>query len=450
MNQEPTRPNVLMFIPHDLGDYLHCYGHSDVKSPNLDRLAGEGVRLSEHFAAAPECTPSRAGLYTGLYTHQNGLMGLTGFGWEYNRQAVHLAKRFWNAGYDTHLFGHQHETGMNPSRLGYNDIHAQLSGRHRSDEVCPSVVDFVNNVASQSEKPWFACVGFQADVHRPWQEETTFSPEQVNVPPFLPDNPDVRRDLAIFYQAIENMDTNIGRVLAALDASPLAENTIVVFTVDHGAPFPRAKSTYYDPGIHVPMIMRWPGHLPAGAVYDQLISNLDYFPTILDACGIDLPAGLVGRSYLPLLLGKPYQQRQEVCGALFFDACYDPMHYVRTDRYKYIKSFAVRPEDIEGLEPDVVTDHKTGNWIRADDWDVQSSLSWKSMKGPFLRPPPEELYDLAADPNEQNNLIDDPDYTEVLTDMRARLDVMMKETNSPLLTGHVDPGLSSSRNKPLR
>jgi len=112
MDTVSHRPNVIVFIPHDLGDHLGCYGHRTVKSPHIDQLASEGVRFSNNFTAAPECTPSRAGMLTGLYTHQNGLMGLCHRGWELYPDALHLGQRLWQAGYETHLFGFQHETGM--------------------------------------------------------------------------------------------------------------------------------------------------------------------------------------------------------------------------------------------------------------------------------------------------------------------------------------------------
>ena len=449
MPESDPRPNVLMFIPHDLGNHLHCYGHKSVRSPNLDRLAETGVRFTSFFTTAPECTPSRAGLYTGQYTHQNGLMGLCHRGWEFSPDAVHLADRLREGGYETCLFGMNHETGGSPARLGYNHIFAQKEQRCCFD-VSEAAARWLERVAPRERKPWFACVGFR-DTHRPWRPAKDFGPDDVEVPPYLPDEPEVRADLAELHQAILDMDVGIGRVLKALEDSPMADNTIVIYTVDHGIPFPRAKATYYDPGIRVPLIAHLPGRFDGGKAYDQLVSNLDYTPTILELCGVEVPEGLEGRSFLGLLEGRPYEERGAVFGALYYDAFYDPIHCVRTRTHKYIRSFAVTPADAAGADPEVLARHETGKWIRADDSDVQGSPTWQVIKrdGPFPPPPPEELYDLEADPLEQRNLVDDPNCSGILDDMRTRLRAMMVRTRSPLLSGHVSPDLSSTRNRHL-
>ncbi len=444
------RPNILMFIPHDLGDYVHCYGHRAVRSPNLDQLAATGVRFTDCFTSAPECTPSRSGLFTGLYTHQNGLMGLTHRGWSFFPETVHLAKRLWDAGYSTNLFGAQHESQRMLGELGYDCIFAQQFYAS-SAEICSEAAHWLERNAVHEDKPWFACVGFE-DTHRPWRPARDFGPNDVELPPYLPDAPEVRADLAELYQSILDMDTAIGRVLDALERTGLAEHTLVVYTVDHGIPFPRAKSTYYDPGIRVPMILRLPGRFMCGREYGPLISNLDFTPTLLELCGITVPEELEGRSFLNLLDGKPYAERDAVYGALYYDAFYDPMHSVRTKRYKYIRSFAVTLEESAGAEPDVLAKHETGTWIRADDSDVQRSPTWQYIKrsGPFPLPPPEELYDLEKDPLEQHNVAGTPACAAFLDDARSKLKAMMERTNSPLLKGHVSPNLSSTRNQHLR
>lgn len=335
-------PNVLMFIPHDLGDHVNCYGHKSVRSPNLDHLAETGVRFTHCFTTAPECTPSRAGLYTGLYTHQTGLMGLCHRGWEFTPEVKHLAEYLWDAGYETCLFGMNHETSASPVRLGYNRIMAQKCMRNCFD-VSAEAADWVTRDAPHASKPWFACVGFQ-DTHRPWRPAKDFGPDEVEVPSYMPDAPAVRADLAELHQAVYDMDTAIGRVLDAL-----------------------------------------------------------------------------------------------------------PIHCVRTRTHKYVRSFAVTPEDAAGADPAMLAKHETGMWIRADDTDVQRSPTWQVIKheGPFPPPPPEELYDLETDPREENNLITHPDYAPVLEDLRAKLRAMMQRTNSPLLHGHVSPELSRTRNQPV-
>jgi len=241
----PTqRPNILLIIPHDLGDTLGCYGHKTVVSPNLDRMAAEGVQFTNAFTPCPECTSSRSGLYSGYYPHQNGLMGLANFGWLLNKHTPHLAQRLQNAGYATHLFGVQHEHHGAMSEMGYQHV----TGGRNVEPIIDDLISFLQSDDASSETPWFASCGF-FDVHRHWEEPTTFDPENIGVPDYLPDRPAVRANLAMFYQNIKTMDENIGRLMAAIRADPRLENTLVIFTTDHGAPFPGAKASLYDPGV---------------------------------------------------------------------------------------------------------------------------------------------------------------------------------------------------------
>lgn len=431
------RPNVLILIPHDLGDHLNCYGHPSVRSPHLDALASEGVRFANYFTSVPECTSSRACMLTGLHCHQNGLMGLGGWGWELRPEVPHLAARFRDGGYDTRLFGTQHETAGSTESLGYQ-YHVPSPGSRVTD-VCRNVVDFLRSPDACSGTPWFASAGF-FNVHRVWQNTPMFRPDEVDVPPYLPDNPTIRDDLTRFHQDILEMDAAVGNVLHELRNSDVGRNTIVVFTTDHGAAFPRAKATLYDPGIHIPLIMRWPERMEGGRVFDPLLGNVDFTPTLLECCGLPVPEGLSGRSFLPLVDGGDYCERDAVYGALFYDVSYDPMHYVRTRTHKYIRSFAVTPEEAAGADPAVLSTFKGGSWVRVDDLDVLSSPAWQSMEHDCPKPPPEELYDLVADPLEQHNLADDPAAANVLRGMRQAMQEMMERTESPLLNGgHVQP-----------
>lgn len=431
----PKRPNVLVFIPHDLGDHLHCYGHETVRSPNLDTLAERGVRFANCFTTSPECTPSRGGLWTGLQPHQNGLMGLSNFGWEL--RATHLARRLQDSGYRTHLFGFQHERHGSPELLGYEQHHTARDIKAVS--VCEELEGFLrSDDTGPDASPWFACAGFK-DVHRPWENPSTFDSAEIDVPGYLPDIPVVREDLALLHQNIREMDAAVGRVLDRLASSEVGRNTIVVFTTDHGIGFPRAKATLYDPGIRVSLLMHWPGVIEGGSIHDGLVSNLDVTPTLLELCGCDVPEGLEGRSFRSLLRGESYEERDAVYGGLFYDVAYDPMHYVRTRTHKYTRSFAVTEEERAGADQEVLATHEAGQWIRVDDYDVMSSAAWQGMDVDRSPPPREELYDLRADPWEQRNLVEIESAATVLHEMRERLSGWMERTASPLLNGHVDP-----------
>jgi N-sulfoglucosamine sulfohydrolase len=434
--QSSARPNILLIIPHDLGTFLRCYGNSSVSSPHLDALAQRGVRFTNFFTTCPECTSSRGSLMTGLYPHQNGLMGLAGFGWEL--RVPHLAGRLRDAGYRTHLFGFQHETQGSPEGLGYQEVHSQ--DNRRVGPVCASVEAFLRDEAEQARGPWFASCGF-FDVHRRWRPlvESRFDPRKVEVPAFLPDLPIVRADLARFHQDIEVMDEAVGSVLAALERTGKDRDTLVIFTTDHGAAFPNAKATLYDAGVRIPLIIHRRGAVEGGRSCEQLVSNTDVVPTLLEMAGIGVPPALAGRSFLPLLEGKSYSERETVGGALFYDVAYDPMHYIRTREHKYIRSYAVTPEDAHGADPEALSCFFGGRHVRVDDFDVLTAPTWQVFPREGGKPPVEELYELRSDPAEQHDLAASTDHREVLDCMRALLRVMMEETGSPLLSGHVAP-----------
>ena len=429
------KPNILLFVPHDLGDYLGCYGHKSVRSPNIDALADGGVRFSQYFTPAPECTPSRSSMMTGLYTHQNGLMGLSNFGWALRPEVSHLAALMSGAGYATHHFGFQHETHESPKTLGYQQTHP--TDGSEAPSVCSALQDFLSGDEARNE-PWLAHAGF-FHVHRPWPENADFSERDVEVPPYLPDTPIIRRDVARFHQSIWDMDCAIGGVMDALERYGLKEETLVIFTTDHGPAFPHAKATFYDPGICIPLIMRWPGTFGEGRCQDELLSNIDFTPTLLDLCEIPMPDSLAGRSFLPLLTDQPYRERDAVYGALYYDVSYDPMYYVRTRNHKYIRSFGVTDSDAAGADHRVLATHESGKWIRVDDLDVMTAPAWQEMQVDCSVPPAEELYDLEADPLEMNDIARDPDAEDILGTMRDLLRNMMAETDSPLPGDHVAP-----------
>jgi len=440
MTQDQRPPNILIFIPHDLGDTLQCYGHEAVRSPNLDRLAHNGVRFSNYFCASPECSPSRSAMMTGFHPHQNGMMGLANFGWRLRKP--HLARLLRNLGYATHLFGFQHETHDSPEVIGYEQVHLRKSetrrGQYRAQNVCEDVRAFLASGAARSKRPWFVCAGF-FEVHRPWPTTTSFSPDDVRVPPFLPDNPTIRKDLTEFYQNVFDMDAAVGMALDALAASEVSEHTLVIFTSDHGAGFPRAKATLYEPGLRIPLITYWPGRIEGGGVLDDLRCNVDFTPTLMDIISGGQRGGFAGLSFAPLLRGGTCASRDQVVTSLLYDVAYDPMHAVRTRTHKYIRSFAVTADEAEGADREVLATHVAGQWIRVDDFDVMSSPAWQSMAGNHAKPPREELYNLRRDPWEQDNLAGDPNAAEVLAEMRQRLQEWMTATDSPLLKGHIMP-----------
>jgi len=407
--------NIIYIIPHDLGQELHCYGRRSILSPNLDRLAAEGVLFENYFCASPPCSPSRGCIMTGRYAHSNGLIGLVNRGWALPDNEPTIVNYLGEAGYSTHLFGGQHERA-DVHKYGYDELWLESA---RADKVCDAVIDFLQSRDPDAGPFYLNAMFFE--VHLPFDKpQYTFAdPAAVDVPGYLPDNPDVRLELARFHGAVRFMDEHVGRLLRALDASPLRENTLVVFTTDHGAAFPRAKSTLYDPGIGTALIMRLPPSLQAaqGRRVRELLSNVDLTPTLLELAGVPVPARVQGRSFAPLLTGGAYEPRAAVfCEKNFHDS-YDPMRCVRTERYKYIRNFSDQP-------------------VIPLPTDIAKSIASRHL-GPEsdLPHPPEELYDLANDPWELTNLAQEPAARPLKEELCALLDGWMKATADPVENG---------------
>ena len=246
------RDNVLIVHWHDLGRYLGVYGHTDVSSPRLDQLAAEGILFTRAHATAPLCSPSRGSLFTGRYPQSNGLVGLAHHGWEYRTGVRTLPHLLAESGWYTALFGMQHETSS-PSRLGFEEFDV-------SNSYCEYVVEQATQwLANPPRQPFLLTAGF-FETHRPYPRER-YDPadaDAVVVPDYLPDTGEIRQDLAEFYGSITVADAAVGQLLDTLAATGLDRSTWVVFMTDHGPALPRAKSTLYDAGTGIAMIVRPP------------------------------------------------------------------------------------------------------------------------------------------------------------------------------------------------
>jgi len=322
-------------------------------------------------------------------------------------------------GYNTYLFGHQHEYNYEDeaemAKIGYKYAYYHTWD---CDEVADMACRFFKEEA-RYRQPFFASIGYK-EVHRNYGTE--YDPEildKIKVPGFLPDLEIVRKDIATFYRTIQRADEATGRILQAIKESGLEESTLIFFTTDHGPEFPRAKMTLYDPGIKVALIMKYPGVLEAGRRVKELVSNVDIFPTILEAIGIPIPENVQGRSFWPLLVGGEYEPREEVYAELTWHTLYDPMRAVRTRRYKYIKNF--RP-----------------GWPILMGGPPAQRYGAEMIEKYYGQPrPEEELYDLEKDPWERENLVERPEYEKIRDELRARLMRFLEETKDPLLQGPV-------------
>jgi len=428
MKREPL--NIVVVICHDLGQHLGCYGQSDVRSSNIDAFAASGIRFEKSFCTAPQCSPSRAALWTGRFPHANGVVGLAHYGFanDLHSDERHLAQILRAAGYDTHLFGGQHEAGT-PERCGHEHIHG---GGGSCSKIATEFSEWLSS-SGHSDRPIFAQVNF-FEPHRPFPHDDVqaLSKDGLTVPPYLPDIPEVREDLADIEASIVSADKAFGRIVAAIRSSGIAANTLIVFTADHGIPFPHAKMTLYDPGIEVALMFSGPGIIP-GTVRGELISNVDVMPTLLELAGQSVPSNLHGRSFAALLAGLPYDANKMVFAEKTYHTYYDPMRAVRSERWKLIANFEYAPW--QETSPDYKNNAKCYVEV-SNALDVPYHNQYH---------PPFELYDLKNDPNEQHNLADDPALATTRNELIQALYGWMKRTSDPLLDGPMAQGAYRQR-----
>jgi arylsulfatase A-like enzyme len=272
---------------------------------------------------------------------------------------------------------------------------------------------------SAPRSPFFLDVGF-SETHRAGTGFNREGPQgdgrYCRPPAPLPDLPEVRQDMADFKVAAARLDTKIGMVLDALEASGLKENTLVLYTTDHGIAFPGMKCSLTDHGIGVSLLMCGPGGFAGGIVSEALVSHIDVFPTLCELLEIDRPSWLQGRSLLPLLRGEAEQVNEEVFAEVTFHAAFEPKRAVRTSRWKYIRHSGDRRRPV------------LPNCDDSPSKDVWLAAGWREREAA-----PEQLYDLFFDTNESCNVAGDPSLAPILADMRARLDRWMERTHDPLL-----------------
>ncbi|QUR69536.1 sulfatase family protein [Mycobacterium spongiae] len=409
--------NVLIVHWHDVGRQLGVYGHPDVSSPRLDQLAAQGILLTQAHATAPLCSPSRGSLFTGRYPQSNGLVGLAHHGWEYRTGVRTLPHLLSDNGWYSALFGMQHETSF-PKRLGYDEFDVSNS---YCEYVVPKAQEWLRErVPSLSPQPFLLTVGF-FETHRPYPRDR-YQPADADIvdpPAYLPDTPEVRADLAEFYGSIATADAAVGQLLDTLTQTGLDANTWVVFLTDHGPAFPRAKSTLYDAGTGIAMIIRPPTRRAAQPyVYDELFSGVDLVPTLLGLLELEIPADVEGVSHADTLLAPGVHTRavrDHVYTMKTYHDSFDPMRAVRTKEFSYIENYVPRP-------------------LLDLPWDIEESPSGLVVAPLVTSPRPErELYDLRADPDEANNLLAEHDSSHdvaaIAADLAVRLRDWRQQTN---------------------
>ncbi|MFB6296469.1 MAG: sulfatase [Halobacteriales archaeon] len=424
-------PNVVMVHTDDTGRYIGPYGH-DIDTPHLSSLADEGVLFRDAYCAGPTCSPSRAAVMTGQCPHSNGMLGLAHRGFSLEDYDRHLAGYLSRNGCESVLAGQQHEGEDAHEQLGYDRVlegdEAVVEGRDLDgNDATPG--DLVNAAAAaefvrergDDEDPFFLSVGLY-NTHQPMPlDQETVDPDRVTVPDPLPDVEPVREEMAAYHVLAGYVDECVGTVVEGLEEGGHLDDTLVVFTTDHGIPFPYMKCDLRDGGMGVSLITRFPDGYRAGEAEDALVSTMDLFPTYCEFLDAPVPDWVEGPSLMPLVREGADSVREQVFSEVTYHAAYEPKRCVRTDRYKYIRRFD--EEYTREVGPNT---------------DDGPSKQFLVERGYLERERPREaLYDLYHDPSERENLADDPAHADVREAMAGRLEAWMERTGDPLLEGPV-------------
>ncbi len=410
-----TRPNVINIICHDIGKHLGCYGVKSVSTPAIDALAKNGILFENSYATSPGCSPSRAAIATGIYPHNTGVLGLAHahFGWSLDKKINHIAKYFLKNDYNSILFGLQHVTYYE-STLGFNKIFPERP----ADAVVKNIKENINN--NFFKKPFYAEINF-FEPHRPFNfgGVKPYKSKGISVPKYIPNNHHTRKEFASMQGAIKKMDDSVAKIINLLKRKNLYENTVIVFTTDHGIPFPRAKGTLYDAGIETSLIISYPKLKNKNTKFKELISNIDILPTLLDFAKIKIPKIIQGKSFYPLIMNKKYNENKYIFAEKTYHDLFDPIRCIRNKNYKLIINF----------DSDKI--------IRVPG-DVMMGPVYKTMLNQIINVRDRyELYDIKKDKFERKNLAQNKKYKKIRQDLLKKIAKWMKSTKDPLLNNQI-------------
>ena len=412
--QPQKRPNILWISTEDMSPHLGCYGDIVARTPNIDRLAAQGVRYTNVFTTAAISAPCRAGIITGMYQTSIGCMHMRTTSYrrstdnpvQFMAVPPHYVKTFTEylrtAGY-------------------YCTNNAKTDYQFAGNAVPASIWDECNNRAHyrnrpDKSQPFFAVFNW-IGTHESQNWDITnvkTDPAKIKVPPYYPDNEIIRKNIAKMYDNIAGLDSVVGVLLAELEKEGELDNTIIFFWGDHGDGLPRAKRWLYDSGLNIPLIIKWPDKSKAGTVDDRLISSIDFGPTVLSLAGVPVPAHMQG---IPFLGNQKGPGRDAVFAARDrVDESYDMIRSVRTKDFLYICNYYPN-EPFPIWVPYLSNMPVYREMLRLD---AEGKLTGPQKAWMAYSRLPEELYDVKTDPFQIRNIINDPKYKSVLEDMRER------------------------------
>lgn len=472
---EKKQPNIVLFVTDDESPIAGCYGSPVIRTPALDALAKDGTLFTNAFATTASCSASRSVILTGTHNHANGQYGHAHdyhhFETYKNCAAISLPLQLKQLGYRTAHLGKNH---VAPESVYHYDIELPVTGGHDSPNWVKACEPLFNE---KSDNPFYLAF-WTHDPHRsgeeqeavpgdlkpntfgnpqsgktyPGIEEVVYDPKTIPVPSFLPDTPECRAELAQYYQSATRTDKALGALVAALKKAGRYDDTVIIFTADHGMAFPGAKTTVYDAGLRVPFVIHAPDTKP-GVVNDAMISHLDITPSLVDAAGgldaaNNAPKQLVpvpkvgrgenpgkkftryqGRSWLGLLGKEHGEGWDEISASHTFHEIqmYYPMRAIRDRHYKLIWNIA------SALPYPFATDLWAASTWQATYRKGPDARYGNRTVDSYIHRPAFELYDIAGDPAETENLAGDPAFAAVLESMKNRLKAMQKKTDDPWL-----------------
>jgi len=441
------QPHIVIYLSDDHGqEFVGCYGNASIKTPHLDRLARQGLKMNRVFAVTSSCAPSRSVLFTGLYPARNGAMANHTSCRDDVRSLPAYLKPL---GYRVVLANKTHiapaqvfDFEFLPARLPPDE---RQSRRYRSEGLDVGKIDqFLQSHAAKHPQQPLCLILADDNPHVLWEKNKTYDESQLPLSPILVDTPKTRTALANYYQDITTMDERVGRVRASLAKHGYADNTLFVYTSDQGSEWPKSKWTVYDAGLQVPFLAVWPGRIQPGSNSEAMTSFVDFTPTLIDIAGGAAPDEIDGTSFLSVLLGRSDSYRDFVYGTHTGDGKMNdfPQRCVRGERFKFVlnlkpeKKWKTHFTEVAGIPHSHRDVYAT--WLAK----AQSDTATARLIDVIENHPEVEFYDLQADPYELNNLASDPDYAESLRAHRQRLEEWMTKTG--------DEGLATERREAAR
>jgi len=429
---KPALPNFIVYVSDDHGLlFSEPYGNQQVHTPNLAKLAAEGMTFTHAFNASPSCGPSRAAMLTGLWPARNGSMP--------NHRApkpetTHLLDVLKELGYETVSIGKVSDAGF-PNSFPWDTRLGNINGEQNTELVAKYLAE------RKSTQPLALFFGSHFP-HVPWLANVSYDPAALKMPPTLVDTPVMREQFACYYTSVSKTDALLGEY-RALVQKYVPGDSFFLYTADHGAQLPFSKWDVYDAGTRVPFIVAWPGKIKPGSTSDAMVCLPDLLPTLIELAGGKVPDGLDGQSFAGLLRGATATHRDHVFNACWGDSDCNvyPSRSLRTRDWKYIRN--LHPEFQHHTHISRFAGEEQGGvywktWLAAAATDSAAAAIVKR----YIERPAEELYDLMADPYEQHNLAADPKQADRLAAMRAELTAWMKQQGDqqtvfgrPLLIG---------------